>query len=53
MTPEQMRDRARQCEQIAQQVSNFGAREIYEQLAQEWRAKASQAERNRSDEQGA
>jgi hypothetical protein len=36
MTPEEMRDRARQCEQIAQQVSDFGAQEIYERPAQKW-----------------
>jgi hypothetical protein len=53
MTREQMSDRARLCEQIAQQVSNFGAKEIYERLAQKWRAMAAQAERSRSDEQGA
>jgi hypothetical protein len=51
MTSEEMRDRARQCEQIAQQVSDFGAKEIYEQLAQKWSAMAAQAERSRSDEQ--
>jgi hypothetical protein len=53
MTPEEMRDRARQCEQIAQQVSDFGAKEIYEQLAQKWRAMAARAERSGSVEQGA
>jgi hypothetical protein len=49
MTPEEMRARARQCEQIAQEVSDFGAKEIYEQLAQKWRAMTAQAERIKSD----
>jgi hypothetical protein len=51
MTSEEMRDRARRCEQIAQQVSDFGAKEIYEQLAQKWSAMAAQAKRSRCDEQ--
>ena len=41
------------CEQIAQQVSDFGAKEIYEQQAQKWRAMAAQAERIKSEEQEA
>jgi hypothetical protein len=45
ITPEEMRDRAWQCEQIAQQVSDFGAKEIYEELAHKWRVMAAQAER--------
>jgi hypothetical protein len=53
MTPEEMRARAQECEEIAQQVSDFGAKEIYEELAQKWRAMAAQAERSGSDEQGA
>jgi hypothetical protein len=41
------------CEQIAQQVSDFGAKEIYKQQAQKWRAMAAQAERIKSEEQEA
>jgi hypothetical protein len=44
MSPDEYRARAEECEEIAKQLPNFGAKKLYENLARQWRELAMQAE---------
>jgi hypothetical protein len=44
MRTDEYRARAEECEEIAKQLPNFGAKKLYENLARQWRELAKQAE---------
>jgi hypothetical protein len=51
MRVDEYRARAEECEEIARQRSDFGAKKLYENLACQWRELAMQAEwRERANE---
>jgi hypothetical protein len=44
MRVNEYRARAEKCEEMAKQLPNFGAKQLYENLAHQWRELAKQAE---------
>jgi hypothetical protein len=51
MRADEYRARAEECERTAQQFPNFGAKNLYEDLARQWRTLAEEAERRERAEQ--